>query len=172
MGNYTDSQTEKDSSEKVSEKETAKTNTDNSFKRHKLSIEYNYLTILDFAVEIAYIFDEPPSHNGAISIDYGYLVGSSIETGLIFNYFISGTNPVITAMPKFKLNASTQRFVNPFFEIDLGITYSGITNKVMPMAHITILGFEIGNDVFMRFQVPFLLWGQRGITYYGVGVRF
>jgi hypothetical protein len=73
-------------------------------------------------------------------------------------------------MAKLKINGNLGGFVNPFFELDAGISI--MSDRVIPMGHISLLGFEIGYPVSVRFQVPFLLWGAKGITNIGIGYRF
>ena len=105
---------------------------------------------------------------GAVSIDYGYAF-DYIETGIILNLFIYDP-PITTVMAKLKINGNLGGFVNPFFELDAGISI--MSDRVIPMGHISLLGFEIGYPVSVRFQVPFLLWGAKGITNIGIGYRF
>ena len=142
-----------------------------AIKRHSLGVEYNLLTLTDFVVAVASVFGDVPDPLGAISVDYGYTFAELWETGFIFNYALLD-KPIVTVMPKIKLNTNLGGLINPFMELDLGVTYSAYTNKVLPMGHITLLGLEIGYPVSLRFQIPFLLWGQRGVTYIGFSVRF
>ncbi|WP_405339568.1 hypothetical protein [Fibrobacter sp.] len=139
--------------------------------RHSLSFEYDFLTVTDFASAIASIFDDDASSQGAISADYGYTFATIFETGFVFNYAIMN-KPVVTFMPKIRINGNLGGSINPFMELDMGVTYSSYTNYFIPMGHFTLLGLEIGYPVSFRFQIPFMLWGQRGATYLGMGVRF
>lgn len=140
-------------------------------KRHSLSFDYDWLTLTDFGVAIASIFDDEISSAGAISVDYGYTFADCFETGLVFNYALT-SKPIFTLMPKIKINGNLGGMVNPFFELDLGVTYSSYSGYFLPMGHVTLLGLEIGYPVSLRFQIPFMLWGQRGLSYIGLGYRF
>ena len=142
-----------------------------SLRRHSLSFEYNWLTMTDFVVVVASVFGDAPSPNGAISVDYGYAFAEHWEMGLIFNYALLD-RPIVTVMPKIKLNTNLGGTINPFMELDMGVTYSNYTNRILPMGHVTLLGLEIGYPVALRFQIPFLLWGQRGVSYIGFTIRF
>ena len=70
------------------------------------------------------------------------------------------------------INGNLGGTINPFFELDMGVTYSSYSGYFLPMGHVTLLGLEIGYPVSLRFQIPFMLWGQRGLTYIGLGYRF
>ena len=145
------------------------------FRHHSIGIEYNFLTLTDLGTSLGHLFDDKcedifECSYGAISINYGYIFSNNIETGLIANISLT-KNPLYSLMGKFKFNGSDPgSFVNLFFEIDLGIITNG--NEIAPMGHISLFGFEIGHPISLRFQIPFLLWGQRGLTYLGVGYRF
>lgn len=145
-----------------------------TIKHHSIGIEYNFFTLTDLGVALSHLFDDKCEKTfecsyGAISLNYGYLF-YNVETGIIANISISD-NPLFSLMGKIKLNGSDPgSFVNPFFEIDLGVAFT--EKNFSPIGHISLLGFEIGYPVSFRFQVPFLLWGQRGLTYIGVAYRF
>ena len=145
-----------------------------TIRHHSIGIEYNFLTLSDFGIALSHLFDDKCEEifecsYGAISLDYGYLF-YNIETGIIANISIS-ENPLFSFMGKIKINGSDPgSFVNPFFEIDLGVVFT--EKNVSPIGHISLIGFEIGYPVSFRFQFPFLLWGQRGLTYIGVVYRF
>ena len=142
-------------------------------KHHSISIEYDILTLYDFGVALGHIFDDKceklySCSYGAISIDYGYAF-DYIESGFVLNLFLYDS-PITTAMAKIKINGNLGGFINPFFEIDAGISFT--SDNIIPMGHISVLGLEIGYPVSVRFQVPFLLWGVRGLTNIGIGYRF
>ena len=164
----TTSATKADSNQKID-------NQKDYFRHHSIGIEYNFLTLTDFGTSLGHLFDDKcedifECSYGAISINYGYIFSNNIETGLIANISLT-KNPLYSLMGKFKFNGSDPgSFVNLFFEIDLGIITNG--NEIAPMGHISLFGFEIGHPISLRFQIPFLLWGQRGLTYLGVGYRF
>jgi hypothetical protein len=145
------------------------------FRHHSFGIEYNFITLSDFGTSLAHLFDDQcdklfECSYGAISVDYGYMFYNNIEVGIIANSALAEF-PLISLMGKLKINGrSPEAFVNPFFEIDFGMAF--MRKKFFPMGHITLLGLEIGYPVSVRFQIPFLLWGQRGLTYLGVGYRF
>ena len=140
-------------------------------KRHSLSFEYDWITLTDVAFALVSIVDDDAESSGAISVDYGYTFADFFETGLVFNYALTD-RPIVSFMPKVKFNGNLGGVVNPFLEMDLGVCYSAYTNKVFPIGHVTLLGLEVGYPVSLRFQIPFLLWGQRGIAYMGFGFRF
>ena len=172
----TNSRTNQDTTSATKVDSNQKTvNQRDNFRHHSIGIEYNFLTLTDFGTSLGHLFDDKcedifECSYGAISIDYGYIFSNNIETGLIANISLT-KNPLYSLMGKFKFNGSDPgSFVNLFFEIDLGIITNG--NEIAPMGHISLLGFEIGYPVSLRFQIPFLLWGQRGLTYLGVGYRF
>lgn len=142
-----------------------------ALKRHSLSVEYNWITLTDLAFAVASIFEDDTESFGAISVDYGYTFAEIFETGLVFNYALTN-RPVVSFMPKIRFNGNLGGIVNPFMEMDIGVGHSAYTNKWFPIGHITLLGLEIGYPVSLRFQIPFLLWGQRGIAYMGLGFRF
>ena len=174
MANYSDHPADSAEIEKK-KADNIEQNTNNeknkALKRHSLSFEYDLITITDFVIAFASIFDDDISSAGAISIDYGYTFAGCFETGLIFNYALAN-KPIYTLMPKIKINGNLGGTVNPFFELDLGVTYSSYSKYFLPMGHVTLLGLEIGYPVSLRFQIPFMLWGQRGFTYIGLGYRF
>lgn len=148
-------------------------NKKSQIKHHSIGIEYDLLTLYDFGAAISHLFDDKceklySCSYGAISLDYGYTF-DHIETGIILNLFIYDS-PITTVMAKLKINGNLGGFVNPFFELDAGISI--MSDRVIPMGHISLLGFEIGYPVSVRFQVPFLLWGAKGITNIGIGYRF
>ena len=145
-----------------------------TIRHHSIGIEYNFLTLSDFGVALNHLFDDKCEEifncsYGAVSLNYGYLF-YNIETGIVANISIS-ENPLFSFMGKLKVNGRDPgSFVNPFFEIDLGVAFTG--NSFSPIGHISLIGFEIGYPVTFRFQLPFLLWGQRGLTYIGVAYKF
>lgn len=138
------------------------------FRHHSLSVEYNLGTFVDFTIGIDNSYRRS---EGAISIDYGYVPfeNSGFETGLILNYSLY-KDPIITAMAKLKGNSDLGEQISCYIEIDLGVMY--YDNKIIPTGHFTALGIELGYPASLRFQVPLLLWGQRGVTYIGMGYRF
>ncbi|WP_073424336.1 MULTISPECIES: hypothetical protein [unclassified Fibrobacter] len=148
-------------------------NKKSQIKHHSIGFEYDFLTLFDFGAGLSHLFDDKceklfSCSYGAVSIDYGYAF-DYIETGIILNLFIYDP-PITTVMAKLKINGNLGGFVNPFFELDAGISI--MSDRVIPMGHISLLGFEIGYPVSVRFQVPFLLWGAKGITNIGIGYRF
>jgi len=172
----TNSRTNQDTTSATNADTNQKTdNQKDYFRHHSIGIEYNFLTLTDFGTSLGHLFDDKcedifECSYGAISINYGYIFLNNIETGLIANISLT-KNPLYSLMGKFKFNGSDPgSFVNLFFEIDLGIITNG--NEIAPMGHISLFGFEIGHPISLRFQIPFLLWGQRGLTYLGVGYRF
>lgn len=172
----TNSRTNQDTTSATKADSNQKTdNQKDYFRHHSIGIEYNFLTLTDFGTSLGHLFDDKcedifECSYGAISINYGYIFSNNIETGLIANISLT-KNPLYSLMGKFKFNGSDPgSFVNLFFEIDLGIIING--NEIAPMGHISLFGFEIGHPISLRFQIPFLLWGQRGLTYLGVGYRF
>lgn len=136
---------------------------------HSISVEYDFLTITDWAwalsTAIAGIFgdiDDSMFLPGAISLMYGYEVNEVFETGFIFNFAMPDENlPIFTMMPRAKLNFNSGGFFNPYMELDAGV--SALKNGVTPMVHVTLIGFEIG-----RFYLQLLGWGQRGLLYAGL----
>lgn len=168
-----------DTNSRTNQDTTSATKADNNqkddFRHHSIGIEYNFLTLTDFGTSLSHLFDDKcedifECSCGAISINYGYIFSNNIETGLVANISLT-KNPLYSLMGKLKFNGSEPgSFVNLFFEIDLGIITNG--DEIAPMGHISLFGFEIGHSVSLRFQIPFLLWGQRGLTYLGVGYRF
>ena len=172
----TNSRTNQDTTSATNADSNQKTdNQKDDFRHHSIGIEYNFLTLTDLGTSLGHLFDDKcedifECSYGAISINYGYIFSNNIETGLIANISLT-KNPLFSLMGKFKFNGSDPgSFVNLFFEIDLGIITNG--NEIAPMGHISLFGFEIGHPISLRFQIPFLLWGQRGLTYLGVGYRF
>ena len=172
----TNSRTNQDTTSATKADNNQKTdNQKDYFRHHSIGIEYNFLTLTDFGTSLGHLFDDKcedifECSYGAISINYGYIFSNNIETGLIANISLT-KNPLFSLMGKFKFNGSDPgSFVNLFFEIDLGIITNG--NEIAPRGHISLFGFEIGHPISLRFQIPFLLWGQRGLTYLGVGYRF
>lgn len=172
----TNSRTNQDTTSATNADSNQKTdNQKDYFRHHSIGIEYNFLTLTDFGTSLGHLFDDKcedifECSYGAISINYGYIFSNNIETGLIANISLT-KNPLYSLMGKFKFNGSDPgSFVNLFFEIDLGIVTNG--NEIASMGHISLFGFEIGHPISLRFQIPFLLWGQRGLTYLGVSYRF
>ena len=105
---------------------------------------------------------------GAFSFDYGYKFNDVVESGIVFNY----AHPVeyfsvFTFMPKLKLNFNNDGFLNPFLELDAGVSF--FANKKTPIFHITFIGLEIGRDFPIILHL--LSFGQRGVVSAGFGVR-
>ena len=175
-----------DSTNKTSEIQTAKTDVSmvktgeqkDSFKHHSISVTYGIITITDFAAAGASaavgIFtlgngDLSNSIPGAFSIDYGYKFNDIVESGLVFNYAHAIEDwSVYTIMPKIKLNLNYGGFVNPFVELDAGISI--MDKGAIPMFHLTFLGLEIGKT--FPLTLGLLSFGQRGIVYAGLGFHF
>ena len=174
-----------DSTNKTSEIQTAKTDVSmvktgeqkDSFKHHSISVIYGIITITDFAAAGAStavsIFtlgngDLSKSIPGAFSIDYGYKFNDVVESGLVFNYAHAIEDwSVYTIMPKIKLNLNYGGFVNPFVELDAGISI--MDKGAIPMFHLTFLGLEIGKKIPVVLHL--LSFGQRGVVSAGFGVR-
>lgn len=175
-----------DSTNKTSEIQTAKTDVSmvktgeqkDSFKHHSISVTYGIITITDFAAAGAStavsIFtlgngDLSKSIPGAFSIDYGYKFNDVVESGLVFNYAHAIEDwSVYTIMPKIKLNLNYGGFINPFVELDAGISI--MDKGAIPMFHLTFLGLEIGKT--FPLTLGLLSFGQRGIVYAGLGFHF
>ena len=175
-----------DSTKKTSETQTAKTDVsmvktgeqNNTLKHHSISVTYGIIAITDFAAAGASaavsIFtlgngEKSQAIPGAFSIDYGYKFNEVVESGLVFNYAHAIEDwSVYTIMPKIKLNLNYGGFVNPFVELDAGISI--IDNGAIPMFHLTFLGLEIGET--LPLTLGLLSFGQRGIVYAGLGYRF
>ncbi len=174
-----------DSTWKKSETQTAKKDLsmqtgfqEDKVKHHSISFTYGILTITDFAAAGAStavsIFtlgngDLSKSIPGAFSIDYGYKFNDVVESGLVFNYAHAIEDwSVYTIMPKIKLNLNYGGFVNPFVELDAGISI--MDKGAIPMFHLTFLGLEIGKT--FPLTLGLLSFGQRGIVYAGLGYRF
>ena len=138
------------------------------FRHHSLSVEYNLGTFVDYTIGIDNSYRRS---EGAISIDYGYVPfeNSGFETGLILNYSLY-KDPIITAMAKLKGNSDLGEQISCYIEFDFGVMY--YDSIIIPTGHFTALGIELGYPASLRFQVPLLLWGQRGVTYIGMGYRF
>ena len=143
-------------------------NSAEKFRHHSLSVEYNHGTFLDYNVGMD---NSSIKSHGAISVDYGYVPTelSGFETGLVLNYFLY-KDPIITAMAKLKGNSDLGEQISCYIEFDMGVMY--YDGKITPMGHITLLGIELGYPTSLRFQIPYLLWGQRGLAYIGMGYRF
>lgn len=175
-----------DSTNKTSEIKTAKTDVNvakisekkSTFKQYSISVTYGIIAITDFAAAGASaavgIFtlgngDLSNSIPGAFSLDYGYKFNEVFESGFVFNYAHAIEDwSVYTIMPKIKLNLNYSGFVNPFVELDAGISI--MDNGAIPMFHITFLGLEIGKT--FPLTLGLLSFGQRGIVYAGLGYRF
>jgi hypothetical protein len=175
-----------DSTNKTSEIQTAQTDVSmvktgeqkDSFKHHSISVTYGIITITDFAAAGAStavsIFtlgngDLSKSIPGAFSIEYGYKFNDVVESGLVFNYAHAIEDwSVYTIMPKIKLNLNYGGFVNPFVELDAGISI--MDKGAIPMFHLTFLGLEIGRT--FPLTLGLLSFGQRGIVYAGLGFHF
>jgi len=151
----------------------------NTLKRHSVSFTYGIITMTDFAAASASVATAifslgtatlEESMFGAFSIDYGYKFNEVVETGLVFNYahpFVNGS--FYTIMPKFKLNLNYEGFINPFIELDAGISITNMASGVSPMFHVTFLGLEIGKTTPIVLHL--LSFGQRGVVSAGIGVR-
>ena len=175
-----------DSTWKKSETQTAKTDVNeakksekkSTFKQHSISVTYGIIAITDFAaagastaVSIFTLGNGELSNSipGASSIDYGYKFNEVVESGLVFNYAHAIEDwSVYTIMPKIKLNLNYGGFVNPFVELDAGISI--MDKGAIPMFHLTFLGLEIGKT--FPLTLGLLSFGQRGIVYAGLGYRF
>ena len=175
-----------DSTNKTSEIQTAKTDVNeakksekkNTFKQHSISVTYGIIAITDFAAAgasaVVSMFtlgngDLSNSIPGAFSIDYGYKFNEVVESGLVFNYAHAIEDwSVYTIMPKIKLYLDYSGFVNPFVELDAGISI--VDNGVIPMFHLTFLGLEIGKT--FPLTLGLVSFGQRGVVYAGLGYRF
>ena len=182
----TDEGIKADSTKNTFETQTAKTDVSmvktgepkDSFKHHSISVTYGIIAITDFAAAGAStavsIFtlgkgDLSKSIPGAFSIDYGYKFNNVVESGLVFNYAHAIEDwSVFTIMPKIKLNLNYGGFVNPFVELDAGISI--MDKGAIPMFHLTFLGLEIGKT--FPLTLGLLSFGQRGIVYAGLGYRF
>ena len=148
-----------------------------TLKHHSISFTYGIIAITDFAAAGASaavsIFslgkgDLSKSIPGAFSIDYGYKFNEVVESGLVFNYAHAIEDwSVYTIMPKIKLNLNYSGFVNPFVELDAGISI--MDNGAIPMFHLTFLGLEIGKKIPVVLHL--LSFGQRGVVSAGFGVR-
>ena len=149
-----------------------------TLKHHSISVSYGIFAITDFAaagasasVSIFSLGTQKVSTSipGAFSIDYGYKFNEVVESGLVFNYAHSIEDwSVYTIMPKIKLNINYGGFVNPFVELDGGISI--MDKGVIPMFHLTFLGLEFGKTIPLTLGL--LSFGQRGIFYIGLGHRF
>ena len=175
-----------DSTWKKSETQTAKTDVNeakksekkSTFKQHSISVTYGIIAITDFAaagastaVSIFTLGNGELSNSipGAFSIDYGYKFNEVVESGLVFNYAHAIEDwSVYTIMPKIKLNLNYGGFVNPFVELDAGISI--MDKGAIPMFHLTFLGLEIGKT--FPLTLGLLSFGQRGIVYAGLGFHF
>ena len=148
-----------------------------TLKHHSFSFTYGIIALTDFAAATASVgvvifsfgtAELQKSIPGAFSFDYGYKFNDVVESGIVFNY----AHPVeyfsvFTFMPKLKLNFNNDGFLNPFLELDAGVSF--FANKKTPIFHITFIGLEIGRDFPIILQL--LSFGQRGVVSAGIGVR-
>jgi len=148
-----------------------------TLKHHSFSFTYGIIALTDFTAASASVgvaifsfgtAELQKSIPGAFSFDYGYKFNDVVESGIVFNY----AHPVeyfsvFTFMPKLKLNFNNDGFLNPFLELEAGVSF--FANKKTPIFHITFIGLEIGRDFPIILHL--LSFGQRGVVSAGFGVR-
>lgn len=137
--------------------------------KHNISVEYGIYNVTDFGQFIGSAIAGFDDHfiYGDISINYGYEVNRMFETGLVANFAVPNDDYIFfTFMPRAKLNFNSDGFINPYVELDAGLT---TTNKggAMFIFHGTLFGLEIGH-----FYFQILGWGQRGLFYAGYKYQF
>ena len=103
----------------------------------------------------------------AYSIGYGYEFFYLIETGIMIDYTTVATRPVVSIIPRFKVNYLNFKYIRLYSYLGVGVIIW--SEGAMYMFNGAILGIELGTPVsgFAEFG-----WGQVGMFTVGLKIAF
>lgn len=138
-------------------------------RRHNVSFFVGFFPVTALIDIFAKDVDGGDADEGvlAYSISYGYEFFYLLETGLMVDYTTVGKKPVVSIIPRFKVNYLNFKYIRLYSYLGVGVIIW--SEGAMYMFNGAILGLELGTPVsgFAEFG-----WGQVGMFTVGLKIAF
>lgn len=136
-------------------------------RRHNVSFFAGFFPVTALLDMIALDDDGGDEDAGVVaySIGYGYELFYLVETGIMIDYTTVAARPVVSIIPRFKLNYLNFKYIRLYSYFGMGVIIW--SEGAMYMFNGAILGLELGSpfSAFAEFG-----WGQVGM--FTVGLKF
>lgn len=142
-------------------------------RRINVSFFMGFFPVTSLGAIIADIFDEIDGEDDfepdlmAYSVGVGYELFYLLEVGLMVDYTTIGPDPLVSVIPRIKLNWLNFKYFRLYSYAGLGAIFWD--DGAMVMFNFALLGFEAGNHLSVFFEGG---WGQVGLFTLGIKLAF